>query len=339
MPHFQTLNTADLESHLKLRPQEIKLGQKIVAADFDRPDIKYVLIGLPEDIGVRANYGLGGTQTAWPAFLSAFLNIQSTELLPGNNICLYGQLDTTDLSIDPKETDIELLREAVGQIDEAVDALIYEITAAGKIPIVIGGGHNNAYPIIKGTAKGHYAKKRISKASINTINLDAHADYRALEGRHSGNGFRYAMEERYLARYAVIGLHRNYNSQAMLKDMEHNADIDFTFWEDIFLRNALSFKDAVQRALNFTSDQLCGIELDLDGMENTLSSAATPSGITTTQARQYLHQIAGTAQVAYVHICEGAAALSDGRQAPLLGKLISYLISDFIRAHRERNDI
>jgi formiminoglutamase len=95
----------------------------------------------------------------------------------------------------------------------------------------------------------------------------------------------------------------------------------------------------VQRALNFTSNQLCGIELDLDGMENTLSSAATPSGITTTQARQYLHQIAGTAQVAYVHICEGAAALSDGRQAPLLGKLISYLISDFIRAHRERNDI
>nr|WP_233167177.1 arginase family protein [Pedobacter sp. ASV2] len=30
--------------------------------------------------------------------------------------------------------------------------IIEKIVAAGKVPIVIGGGHNNAYPIIKGSS-------------------------------------------------------------------------------------------------------------------------------------------------------------------------------------------
>ncbi len=35
-------------------------------------------------------------------------------------------------------------------------------------------------------------------AQINSINLDAHSDFRPAEGRHSGNGFRYAEEDGYL---------------------------------------------------------------------------------------------------------------------------------------------
>jgi len=35
---------------------------------------------------------------------------------------------------------------------------------------------------------------------------------------------------------------------------------------------------------------------------------------------------------AYLHICEGAAALADGRSCDSTGKLISYLVSDFVKA-------
>lgn len=58
-------------------------------------------------------------------------------------------------------------------------------------PIAIGGGHNNAYPMLKGYS---LAKKE----KINAINCDPHADFRALEGRHSGNGFSYAVNDGYL---------------------------------------------------------------------------------------------------------------------------------------------
>ena len=42
------------------------------------------------------------------------------------------------------------LSELVDKIDKEVSHIIANIVKAGKIPIVIGGGHNNAYGNIKG---------------------------------------------------------------------------------------------------------------------------------------------------------------------------------------------
>ena len=85
-------------------------------------------------------------------------------------------------------------------------------------------------------------------------------------------------------------------------------------------------------ATGFTEDTLVGIELDLDCIEHTLSSAATPIGITVHHARQYLHFTACDSKPAYLHICEGATKLSDGREDSSTAKLISYLVSDFVKA-------
>jgi formiminoglutamase len=73
----------------------------------------------------------------------------------------------------------------------------------------------------------------------------------------------------------------------------------------------------------------------MDCIENTLSSAITPSGISSLHARQYITLAARESQVAYLHICEGATRLADGRCNETTGKLISYLVSDFIKAHEE----
>ena len=55
---------------------------------------KYVLLGIPEDFGVKANYGIGGTDTAWLSFLASFLNIQSNDYLTGENTLLLGHFLT-----------------------------------------------------------------------------------------------------------------------------------------------------------------------------------------------------------------------------------------------------
>jgi formiminoglutamase len=83
--------------------------------------------------------------------------------------------------------------------------------------------------------------------------------------------------------------------------------------------------------VNFTDDNYTGIELDLDCVENVLSSAITPSGISTINARQYLSFTSQRSKVAYLHICEGATRLEDGRQDEGTGKLIGYLVADFIK--------
>jgi formiminoglutamase len=64
-----------------------------------------------------------------------------------------------------------------------------------------------------------------------------------------------------------------------------------------------------------------------------LSSAITPSGITSLQARQYMCYVATKVKVAYIHITEGATALSDGRTDSSTAKLATYLLTDFLRMH------
>lgn len=86
-------------------------------------------------------------------------------------------------------------------------------------------------------------------------------------------------------------------------------------------------------ATGFTEDTLTGIDIDLDSIQNTLSSAMTPVGITPVQARQYVSFTAADSKPAYFYICEGATRLNDGRTDATSGKLISYLVSDFIKAN------
>jgi formiminoglutamase len=314
MPMLKTYQQADVNSIVKTRMGETKLGEKI-NLNWQADEVKFVILGIAEDIGVQVNRGIGGTQSAWESFLAAFLNIQSTNLLSGAEIGIYGCLTFDDLKVNP---------ESVGKIDNEVVKVILELVSFGKTPIIIGGGHNNAYPIIKGVSQ---AKKQ----AINAINLDAHSDFRIQEGRHSGNGFRYAFDEGFLQKYAIVGLHENYNSQAIIDEISQNDAIQFLFWEDIFLREKLTFKEANLQAINFTKGSPTGIELDLDCIENVLSSATTPCGISSTQARQYVFQTATLVDAAYLHICEGATQLSTGQTDFSTGKLMSYLVSDFMK--------
>lgn len=82
-----------------LRRSETKLGEclNILSdlSDLSASPSKFVLVGLPEDVGVRANWGIGGAHTAWGPTLKALLNIQSTTLFTGREIALLGYLDFT----------------------------------------------------------------------------------------------------------------------------------------------------------------------------------------------------------------------------------------------------
>jgi formiminoglutamase len=347
LQHFKFYNKEEILSLTQIRKFETKLGERIKClpdqnnweTSIKDSTAAYVIIGIPEDIGIKANHGLGGADTAWIFFLSAFLNIQSNDFLSGDNILLLGHFDFNDfakviesnaVTYDEK---IEAYKRAVNAIDEEVEHLVKMITQFKKIPIIIGGGHNNAYPAIKGAAKGLHKADLLPLAQINCINLDTHTDYRPAEGRHSGNPFRYAEEDGYLNKYCVIGIHENYLQQNVWADIVNNPFIDCITYEDIFIHGKRNFLQAIAHATSFTEDTYTGIDVDLDAIENILCSAFTPCGLQPLHARQFLTFAAVNSKVAYVHICEGATRLSDGRSDASTGKVISYLVSDFIKAH------
>lgn len=325
MSQLVIYSPAIIEANSNTREGERKLGEEVQVikelAELAKSSAKYVLLGIPEDIGVRGNMGTGGTASLWPYALKNILNIQSNRFLSGKELLVLGHIEVEPLIGKP----VAKLREAVAELDHLVASTIEAIVATGKIPIVIGGGHNNAYGNLKGSAMA-------LKRPISIINVDAHADLRALEGRHSGNGFSYALKEGHIHNYYMLGLHENYASTHILDTIQQQAQLKASFFEDIFIREKLSFSDAQDEAIAFVKKDPCGLEIDLDCIQDVLASAITPSGLSTQQIRQLIHRTTQELDIVYLHLCEGAVELTDGRKNLSTSKLVAYLVADFIKA-------
>jgi formiminoglutamase len=332
------LHFEHLTSFTRQRSGERKLGEEVrwlnnntnISEQLAVSTADFVILGIPEDIGVRANFGRGGANTAFKPALESFLNQQSNAFLKGDSILVLGEIIVDDVMKEAEvyhaKKDILGLRDLVSKVDERVSNIVGEIIKHKKIPIIIGGGHNNAYGNIKGSSM-------VLQTKINAINCDPHADFRPLEGRHSGNGFSYAKQENYLNKYAVFALHEQYNTSSTVEAfMKQRETLCYQSYESIFVREEISFSDALKRCLHFVNDAPCGIEIDLDAITNVPSSAKTSSGLSPIQARQYIHQCARQLNAVYLHIAEAAPILSHIKADNKTGKLIAYLMTDFIKA-------
>lgn len=331
----------DLAKVTNHRCGEIKFGEKMVTVPKDIDVIsflksceaKYVLFGIPEDIGVRANFGRPGAASAWESAIKSIANIQHNRFCKGSQLLVLGHLDVSEEmtaveNLDFNNTeDRKKLSQLVEKIDKEVSHIIFNIVKAGKTPIIIGGGHNNSYGNIKGTA---LAKGK----PINAINFDAHSDFRILEGRHSGNGFSYAYEEGFLKKYFIFGLHESYTSKSVLDSLKKIDDrVQYNTYDEINIRKQKNFEQEMLRAFEFIKDDFYGIEIDLDAIPNIASSAMTMSGFSVEELRQFIYYFSQNQKVGYIHICEGAPDLSDEKNSHLIGKLIGYLVTDFMKAN------
>jgi formiminoglutamase len=219
--------------------------------------------------------------------------------------------------------ELEELRELTALVDQRVYNIAKKVFDAGKILIAIGGGHNNSYPLLKAFA---------GKDGINCINIDPHSDFRPLEGRHSGNGFSYAKEKGYLKKYFVLGLHESYNSASVLNRFKDDLNLNYVSYEQISIREEISIDTSIQKAIDFCSDEEIALEIDLDSIQNIPSSAKTSSGFLPFEVRKAIHKIASSKMCNYFHISEGAPVLSHIKTDNKTGKLIAYLVSDFVKA-------
>lgn len=334
----------DLAKVTNHRSGEIKFGEKMIVipkgADkikfLTESEAKYVLLGIPEDIGVRANYGRPGAASAWKSAIKSIANIQHNRFSKGSQIIVLGHINVSEEMRDVENLDFNdiddrsKLSQLVEKIDKEVSHIIFTIIKAGKTPIIIGGGHNNAYGNIKGSA---LAKGK----PINAINFDAHSDFRILEGRHSGNGFSYAYEEGFLKKYFIFGLHENYTSKSVLDIIKKLEDrVRYNTYDSVNIRKEKDFGREMALALEFIRNDSFGIEIDLDAIPNIASSAMTISGFSVEELRQFISFFGQHKNATYLHICEGAPDLSDSPNNNLIGKLIGYLVTDFIKANNEK---
>lgn len=337
MHYLHIYSREEIDSLIAKRNGEIKFGECVqtlkssnnFSEELKKSTSKYVLIGVPEDIGVKLNRGIGGTQTAWKVALKSLCNIQENNFNKGNDLLVLGYLDfskelekitTTDIDFRKKGNDLVKL------IDKELSALIALIISIDKIPIIVGGGHNNSYGNIKGSYEA-LGKK------VNVINLDAHTDFRILEERHSGNGFSYAYNDNFLNKYYIFGVHENYTPKIIFDIINKNPDLEYSTFEEIEIYNTKDFTIELENARDFIATSNFGIEIDLDAIESFPSSAMSPSGFSTKQARQFVNYFGKHKNATYLHICEASPdVLNEHMTASQVGKFISYLISDFMKS-------
>jgi len=312
---FKPFSKIELLDLTTKRVGETKIGELIHLSD-NLEQCKFAIIGINEDIGPQANGGLPGSISAFKSFIQRFLNVQSNEFLNGKEICVLGEV-----FVNEPFTTLEKARIAVEEIDDFVFKLVQPIVEKGIIPIVIGGGHNNAYPLIKSCYTS-------LNNAIDVVNLDPHADCRPLEGRHSGNSFSYAKEHHFLNHYSVIGLHESYNS-AYIYNYLRKHNFIYTLFEDHLLDPLLTQKTIAKILENKEEKRFIGIELDLDAIAMMPSSAFTPSGFSIENARIYIQLLAQNQNICYLHLPEGAP--SNQIEEKIVGKTLVYLVLDFIK--------
>lgn len=344
-PHLTLYEREQISSFVHVRKNEVHIGEALTCMDGSKSISEnlqahknnngvFVLLGVPEDIGPRANLGRGGSDKAWPAFLARFCNLQSNQFINASDILLLGELNCTDLmkksrALDVnKESELAALRLLCGEIDSRLAPVITLIVEHGLVPIVIGGGHNNAYPIIKGCAAA-------LKQPLAVANFDPHSDFRPLEGRHSGNGFSYAAAAGALGQYYVVGLHEYKNSQSSIEGLQ-KYNFNFDSYQAIWVRREKSLSESISQVKEYLSAKSSpvGIEVDMDTISFMPVSAYSNCGASVSDVEQYVYSLATLPNATYLHLCECApehhpSNINQGNSD--VGQALSALVLAFIQ--------
>ncbi len=335
------LHLIDKEYLLKntaLRAGETKLGESLLTVssldELKDHTARFVLLGVKEDIGIRANLGVGGAVSTWDYAIKALCNVQENRFNQGKSIIVLGALRFDDLLREAEKLnnsrpdELKRLRELTAEIDSQLCEVIKNVVGAGKVPIIIGGGHNNAMGNLEGTSLA-------LNQPLNALNIDPHTDYRAMEGRHSGNGFRYARNKGLLGKYAVWGLHQNYNGQDIIELFDNDPQLHYQSFEELLSLTESERQQRFKHLLHWLGHAPLALELDLDSVSHFPVSALNPAGFTLNEIRQIVILASSLAPICYFHLCEASPGRANTEmERELIGKSLAYLITDFVKSAR-----
>lgn len=266
-----------------------------------------VVIGYPSDAGVRANHGRAGAAEGPGALRSACSNLPVPE-----GCALF---DAGDISA-PKDDVLAWQR--------ALAAAVAAVRASGGIPLVLGGGHDQAF--------GHWlgvAQSAPAGSVVGCINIDAHVDMRPLVRAHAHSGSPFLQVHGHCGlvgmpfRYLVLGMQPAHNTPALLQSAAaHGAQIVDA---DAFSPSQEASLRALVDRFVASVDLIC-LSIDLDAFTASSApgvSAPSPMGIQPDALlRGVLRRIAASGKVAGIEVAECAPPLDVGGRTARLGAVV-----------------
>lgn len=156
-------------------PNDPRLGEIVSRDQKDYPIADIVILGCPQDEGVKRNNGRAGAAGGPDAIRSEFY-----KLTPFNIKKKVFDLGDVNIGSSLEET------------HDTHTAVVKQVLLDGKRLIVLGGGNDIAYADGRAMADVFGPEKWIA------INVDSHLDVRVSEQRNSGTPYRQLLEEGHL---------------------------------------------------------------------------------------------------------------------------------------------
>lgn len=180
-------------------PNDPRFGEVALREPGDYPRADVVLIGCPQDEGVRRNRGRVGARRAPTEIRRALYRYAVSGAHLGLRL-----LDLGDVRIAPE----------LEETHDRLHAVVRRLIRDGKKVVVLGGGNDISYP--DGAALG----AEIGRALV--LNVDRHLDVRTDVPRNSGTPYRQLLEGKHIdpALFHEVGTNSFANSVAYWKWVE-----------------------------------------------------------------------------------------------------------------------
>ncbi len=273
-----------------------------------------VVIGYPSDAGVRANFGRVGSADGPNVLRTACANLPAPTA--------HALFDAGDVS--GNGDDVETWQQSLA-------AAVAAVRAGGGIPLILGGGHDQAYGHWLGTVQA-----ASPGTIVGCINFDAHVDMRALHSGRAHSGSPYAQVKLWSEahnlpfKYLMLGMQSPHNTPALIQ-FASGAGAQLVDADAFHPCQEAPLLQLVDRFLS-TVDLVC-LSIDLDVFSAAVApgvSAPSPMGIFPDATfRTVLRRITASGRVAGIEIAECAPNLDVGGRTARLG---AALIDTIVRS-------
>lgn len=236
---------------------DTRLGEIVLNKSEDFDDAQIVILGCPQDEGVKRNKGRPGARKAPGEIRRALYKLAASEKIKRKRI-----YDAGDVL---QELPLE-------KIHDRMWKAVQEILAAGKNMVILGGGNDISYPDCA-------ALSEIRK-NLTVFNIDRHFDVREMEPRNSGTPYRLLLDKCHIQpeKFYELGSENYTNSPVYKKYLEDKGAhvIPLEEWRKAGISAVL--KEAVER--HKSDAHFWGF--DMDAVRNSDApgvSAGLPTGL------------------------------------------------------------
>ncbi|MDV6271036.1 formimidoylglutamase [Rhodococcus globerulus] len=292
-------------------PEHLRWHQAIVPYSAE-PGTGSVLIGFASDEGVRRNKGRRGAAAGPDALRSALASMALAEPLPladAGTVAVIG----------------EALESGQAALGRAVTAAL----DAGRLPVVLGGGHEVAYGTYLGVAGSHLRQQH---PRLGILNLDAHFDLRSDPVPSSGTPFRQIDEaEKFVGashRYDVLGISQPSNT-AGLFDTAERLGVRYLPDDRCGVADRAVVDDFVTEFLDDVD--IVYLTIDLDVLPAAVApgvSAPAAYGVPLETIQRVCDRVSSSGKLAVVDVAELNPSLDvDNRTARTAARLVHRIVT------------